>query len=466
MRWPKGTQVRKPCLSWWPGGFHLAGVLRLGAPERMVPGIGALCRWVLSVILAPATILAIGGCAPAGAGGTWSYAPPDRDDGLRAGTEMHVKISEWYEKAPSFRIARATEVAIEVTRASGLVPTSGEGSPGGPALQVSLRGSIGNPPPGVLSSNKAVVWLHVSSRWTAEGVAEEMTMAPAWVVIDEDDLGSAYESAFNTAAYVVHITEGVSRLRSLDPVEVLHSVLRAEGAPAWLREASVSALGRIGTPAASRELVGLLSVGDWKIRAIAALSLGESGDPSNAPALGRLLEDVNAIVRQNAVVAIWRLGVPARESFLKALEDNDPEVRRWALLGLASTKEASAVGAMSRALKDPDPDVAKQAAKSLGAIRSSSAIASLVEALGSESEYVQMAAKKELVEMGSPALAPLLGALESDRYVVRANAVDALGAIGDVRAATRLNRIAENDPDPIVRALAAGALKQFKAEFP
>ena len=86
----------------------------------------------------------------------------------------------------------------------------------------------------------------------------------------------------------------------------------------------------------------------------------------------------------------------------------------------------------------------------------------LIQELGSFGAGVQRNAIEALVEMGRPAVKPLIAALK-DRYSQRRQgAAVALGEIGDPRAVEPLITIALGDEDEEVRWAAAGALGRIK----
>ena len=89
-------------------------------------------------------------------------------------------------------------------------------------------------------------------------------------------------------------------------------------------------------------------------------------------------------------------------------------------------------------------------------------LVSLIDMLASEDGATRLKARKLLVAIGKPAVAPLRRSLqESEVDHVRWEAVKALGGIGDPGAIPPLVK-ALQDRDPDVRWLAAEALRKFK----
>jgi len=113
------------------------------------------------------------------------------------------------------------------------------------------------------------------------------------------------------------------------------------------------------------------------------------------------------------------------------------------------------------ALRHKDPAVQYEAAEALGALREPSAVFPLMTALtGDRYSGVRWKAAEALARIGSPAVGPLIGALDNPDEDVRWKAAIALGEIGDSRAIPPLIALLE-DQDRFVQSRAAYALGQF-----
>jgi HEAT repeat protein len=98
----------------------------------------------------------------------------------------------------------------------------------------------------------------------------------------------------------------------------------------------------------------------------------------------------------------------------------------------------------------PDPDYRQ--------LKEAGDVNALVRLLGSPDPAVQWHAAEALGECGETAVPPLLSALQSRSVPVRLGTVEALGTIGDLRAAGPLIAVLENDPSIEVRWAAVHAL--------
>jgi|GEM_PF-3045620 len=126
-------------------------------------------------------------------------------------------------------------------------------------------------------------------------------------------------------------------------------------------------------------------------------------------------------------------------------------------------------------LRSFDPVERRNAAQELGGMgeEAVAAIPALIRALNDNARLavrsperegspasVAEAAMLSLVNLGAPAVDPLIGSLGNDNPGVRTMAVAALGRIQDARALEPLIEVLEADPDPLVRAAAVDALRK------
>src|SRR4030042_6695678 len=110
------------------------------------------------------------------------------------------------------------------------------------------------------------------------------------------------------------------------------------------------------------------------------------------------------------------------------------------------------------ALKDKDPIVRGDAAEVLGKIGDSRAVEPLIEALKDIVEYIAL---ESLRRIGEPAVEPLIKALKNKDTLIRSGAARALGAIRDKRAVEPLTEALKYG-DMFVRSAAAVALEKIK----
>ena len=175
---------------------------------------------------------------------------------------------------------------------------------------------------------------------------------------------------------------------------------------------------------------------------------------------------------------------------LKALEYKDEKVRRDAAAALGKLKDIFAVTPLINALKDETWGVRKNAAEALGNIGSMKAVRPLLELLRDEDSDVRNTALEALsktglpddpeiriqfaiaredwkmaVNIGEPAVAPLISLLKEGTKEVRKGSATALGEIRDDRAIDPLVELLKSDSDSQVRKAAAIAISGFDREF-
>lgn len=138
-----------------------------------------------------------------------------------------------------------------------------------------------------------------------------------------------------------------------------------------------------------------------------------------------------------AAAALGRLKDPrAIDPLINALSDLDMEHHASESLVELGTP---AVEPLIRALKHNVPAVAYGAAKTLGKLGNRRAVESLIVALKDNDKTLRWCAVMALGRIGDTrAVEPLLAALQDKEGLIRSEAADALGKIGDARAAEPL----------------------------
>lgn len=169
-------------------------------------------------------------------------------------------------------------------------------------------------------------------------------------------------------------------------------------------------------------------------------ALGTVGGDEAVSALERVLEQGDATLRFEAVRALGCTAAPrAFPLLLSALDDPDPGIRTMALSALGDLGDVRAEEPLARHIDDPDRDRRRMAAAAL------------------ERLY------------GEESAARLEGALADPDREVRLVAVTALSRLRLPGTIAALERVAEEDPDPVVRHTAvsmAARLQDPAAEAP
>jgi HEAT repeat protein len=164
-----------------------------------------------------------------------------------------------------------------------------------------------------------------------------------------------------------------------------------------VRSAAAEALGKIGDPQGIQPLISALNDENEWVRRAAAQALGEMGNPETVEPLTVALEDANKDVRVAIAEALGKIGGPALGSLIIALKNEDFQVRQ------------AAAEAMDRLGWQPDKSEA------------------------AASYWIVKRQWNKCVEIGTPAIEPLITALNGDLHGGK-DAAKTLGQIGDTQA--------------------------------
>jgi HEAT repeat protein len=188
-------------------------------------------------------------------------------------------------------------------------------------------------------------------------------------------------------------------------------------------------LALMGTPAVD-PLIRTLNGDDGRIRCEAAATLGEIGDPAAVgPLVDALADDAVAPMAADALVAI---GEPAVVPVLALLEDEAGTAREYAVEVLGRLGAPGAVPAIVELVRSGGDRLHRKAVDALIGI-GAPAIGALIPLLGEDGDG-HAGAAAALAGIGDPALAPLAEALVDENSRVRMGAARVLEGLGWVPA--------------------------------
>ncbi|MBN1451854.1 MAG: HEAT repeat domain-containing protein [Anaerolineales bacterium] len=272
-----------------------------------------------------------------------------------------------------------------------------------------------------------------------------------------------------------------------DPAESTWGVREPLGALGFTPEEKEKTMGLFGPPNVekmkmNRDVKGLINAlgyqKDASIPRSAALALAGIDRPEaiaafkNPQAVDWLIASLNDekyYNRWSAARGLGRIGdVRAVEPLTAALKDEHSDVRTSAAEALGLLGDARAVKPLKTALKDKEPGVRSVAAEALGRLGDARAVKPLI-ALLEDSTHIKVSsgtgyrnvneyAGDALVQIGAPAVEPLLAAYKGKDGRVNSDVIRLLGRLGDARAVETL--IAELESNRLfgVRSAAAAAL--------
>lgn len=243
------------------------------------------------------------------------------------------------------------------------------------------------------------------------------------------------------------------------PLELLISALL--DASGDTRNRIISILGELG----DARVVNLLirEMHSDVHRSAARSALRKINDPGAVEPLIKALKDENRDIREFSAEALGNIKDPrAVEPLINAIKDNDVNVKLTSKEALLKIIDIKAVEPLINALKDKNYDIRWSSAEALGNIKDPRAVGPLINALTDNDETVRWASVGALGTIRDPrAVEPLINALKDNHESLRVCSAFALGNIKDPRAIEPL-AMALKDPSKNVQSAAAFALSEFK----
>ncbi len=219
-------------------------------------------------------------------------------------------------------------------------------------------------------------------------------------------------------------------------------------------------------PALSALIEGLTD-GNAAARSASARAIGEAGDEAGVAPLMQLLLDETSPIRSLAATSLSKLGKPALQRLINALDDRRPSVRILSAQALGDMKSSEAVPSLVRlAAADRSPARA-DAIEALGKIGDVAALDPILVALADGSVTVRRKALASIShfqdQRAVQALVASIGDLDDE---CRQAAAGGLGEIGNHHVIPLLERLADGDKNSDVRAAAVAAIGRIRAQFP
>jgi HEAT repeat protein len=185
---------------------------------------------------------------------------------------------------------------------------------------------------------------------------------------------------------------------------------------------------------------------------------GMDPSPARIQELMRDLSHKNEDVRWGAAFTLARIGLPAVDYLIPALDDKDSVVRLRSAWALGQIGDKRAVDPLISSLRDGDWAVRMRAAEALGKLRAHQATDPLLLALRDQNPDVRRHAIAALILIADPSSADRLGdALKDPDWRVRMGAALALTAIGDQKSVSYLEP-ATRDENEFVRKIASAVI--------
>jgi len=169
---------------------------------------------------------------------------------------------------------------------------------------------------------------------------------------------------------------------------------------------STVVLGAIGREALT-PLIEALRTDNKEIRFFAAEALGKIRDPQVIPYLLEALRDKSWPVRKSAADALEEIGEAAIGPLIKALKNENNDIRFWTKRILRNFGDLAIVP-LEHYLLEGDDDLKIYAAYALGEIRNERSLTVLMHALNDGNEWVRRYVVSALAEIGNVEAVPAI----------------------------------------------------------
>lgn len=221
-----------------------------------------------------------------------------------------------------------------------------------------------------------------------------------------------------------------------------------------LRETVVESLSKIGA-SAEKTVLPLLKNRDVSIRPLGVEILGNiGGDHSIEPLILAMKDDELRDLAQDALV---KIGAPALELLINALENQDKEVRISTVQLLSKIGNEKAIKPLMNLLKDEDEDIRKVSAIAIGRIGDPSSLEPLILLLQTDDNVkFRLQIIKVIGQLKNErAVEPLISMLKSEDYdTVRSQIIKVLGQLKDERAITPLIELFDEGNEELFPSIA------------
>jgi HEAT repeat protein/cyclophilin family peptidyl-prolyl cis-trans isomerase len=317
----------------------------------------------------------------------------------------------------------------------------------------------------------------------------------SWI-LKLEDTRSLRDSENASADLLRLVTDNEARIRRRAALAIGHVGLAAGIVPLAdllkdvdpeVRQMAAFAIGLIGDRSGRDPLIAALADPSLPVRASAAEALGLIGDPSAADAIAKM---VAAIVQSAAVAqpptagdearrdtpaGVFRLGVfaltrlKAFDQLASAVIDQagKPRTTWWPVaFALQRIEDRRGLPALQALARDSDPYTRAFAIKGLGALKDRNSVAIVLPLLSSQDAGVQIEAIRALGKIGDAAAAQPLLRLVQTREVAPSIRLEAVTALGSVRAPGVAEMMIDllGDGDPLIRAAALKAASSLASE--
>jgi len=236
-------------------------------------------------------------------------------------------------------------------------------------------------------------WADVMAFYVAQKGATEL----ATQLLGKKEQSLTRDALFQVASWMAEATDGGEWRRQT--MILLGQIIRQVTFAHVLRQRAVIALVQTGEPGVFTFISQLLERSDPFLRHLGTAALSHLGSEKAIGMLAKMLEDGDSQVRKTAVYALSWIQHPTTEKpLLTALIQGDEEMSRIAAEGLALSG-SDGVEILKEAIEDDDLQVRRAAVQGLALLDDEWIVRLLVEVERNDSEWVVKAAATEALEL-------------------------------------------------------------------
>ncbi|MEQ8169300.1 MAG: HEAT repeat domain-containing protein [Candidatus Eremiobacterota bacterium] len=143
-------------------------------------------------------------------------------------------------------------------------------------------------------------------------------------------------------------------------------------------------------------------------------------------------ESTCMFTRMDGVQTLEKIGKPAVELLVKALEDQNWRIREGAAEALSSIGDISVLSAFKKALPiEPEDSIKNCLEQAIAKIEIELEVKTCIEKLSDNNMFTQLDAIQTLEKIGKPAIPYLIDTLKDSNWKVREGSLEVLSTIGD-----------------------------------
>ena len=264
----------------------------------------------------------------------------------------------------------------------------------------------------------------------------------------------------------------LGKLKRFDLIPTYRSILIKTDEAPEVAYSTIVAIGALCKPEFQPrdEIVSILQLAtrnnNAQVRMHAAKLLGRLQSADAVDALIKLLADANGYVKENAIVALEKIGQPAIAPLLTVLETGAsniiPDVDDAQMLLISEQYQYIASAYIDDTwMKKYRLRAQAAAIDTLGRLRAEEAVIPLIQLLAKENS--KGAALGALIAMRGTAVPALIEEMQTGEYLVQLESANALNSIGDRRSIQPFIEIITGTANKEVKAIASAALGNMRA---